>query len=173
MSDALRYPIGRFAFDASGSADVRTRAVAALAAFPAELRAVATSLTETHLATPYREGGWTARQVIHHLADSHSNAAIRMRWLLTEDRPTLKAYDEKGWAELPDAARAPIEPSLALLDGLHARLHVLLTQVGAADFAREIVHPDRGPMSLDMLAQMYAWHGRHHLAHLALVTGRA
>jgi hypothetical protein len=173
MSDELRYPTWRFAFDASGSSEVRARALAALAAFPSELRAVATSLTDTQLATPYREGGWTARQVVHHVADSHSNAAIRMRWLLTEDRPTLKAYDEKGWAELPDAALAPLEPSLTLIDGLHARMQALLTQIAPADFSREIVHPDRGPMSLDMLVQMYAWHGRHHLGHLHLVQAKA
>lgn len=172
MSDALRYPTGRFAFDASGGPDVRARAIAALAAFPAELRALASSLTEIELATPYREGGWTARQVIHHVADSHSNAAIRMRWLLTEERPTLKAYDEKGWAELPDAALSPIESSLVLIDGLHARMHALLTHVAPDDFSREIVHPERGPMSLDLLAQMYAWHGRHHLGHLAIVKSR-
>ena len=128
--------------------------------------------TETQLATPYRDGGWTTRQVIHHVADSHVNAYVRTRWLLTEDRPTLKAYDEKAWAELPDAALAPIELSLALIDALHARWHALLTSVADAEFSREIVHPDRGPMSLETLVQMYAWHGRHHLAHLQLVAGQ-
>lgn len=173
MSDELRYPTGRFAFDASGSPEVRARALDALAAFPEEFRRVAASLTETQLATPYREGGWTARQVIHHVADSHSNAAIRMRWLLTEDRPTLKAYDEKAWAELPDAALAPITSSLTILDGLHERMLALLQQLPPALFGRDIVHPERGPMSLDMLVQMYAWHGRHHLGHLRLVQARA
>lgn len=173
MSDELRYPTGRFAYDASGAPEARARALAALAVFPTELRALATTLTETQLATPYREGGWTARQVIHHVADSHGNAAVRMRWLLTEDRPTLKAYDEKAWAELPDAALAPIESSLTIIEGLHTRMHALLSAVSPALFAREIVHPERGPMSLDVLVQMYAWHGRHHLGHLRLVQGRA
>ncbi len=171
MSDALRYPVGRFQF-VDGGPDVRARAIAEIAALPSELRAIAAALTETQLATPYRDGGWTTRQVIHHVADSHLNAYVRTRWLLTEDRPTLKAYDEKAWAELPDAALAPIELSLALIDALHARWHALLTSVADAEFSREIVHPDRGPMSLETLVQMYAWHGRHHLAHLQLVAGQ-
>jgi hypothetical protein len=145
--------------------------MAALAEFPAAFRAAATALSEAQLATPYREGGWTARQVVHHVADSHANAYIRARWLLTEDRPDLKAYDEKAWAELPDAALSPIEPSLTIIDGIHARLHALLANVPPADFAREIVHPERGPMTLEKLVQMYAWHGRHHIGHLAIVAG--
>ena len=172
MSDALRYPLGRFQF-VEGDQHARTRAIAAIEALPAELRAVAATLSETQLATPYRDGGWTARQVIHHVADSHINAYVRTRWLLTEDRPTLKAYDEKAWAELPDAALAPIDLSLAMIEALHARWHALLSAVPSADFARAIVHPDRGPMTLDTLVQMYAWHGRHHVAHLEIVTGRA
>ena len=171
MSDALRYPVGRFQFVDGGDPDVRARALEAIAAFPAQLRAAASALSEAQLATPYREGGWTGRQVVHHVADSHANAYVRTRWLLTEERPTLKAYDEKGWAELPDAALAPIDLSLSLVDALHARWHALLTALPEAAFAREIVHPDRGPMTLDVLVQMYAWHGRHHIGHLHLITG--
>jgi hypothetical protein len=172
MSDALRYPVGRFQFVDGGTPDVRARAIAAIAALPADLRAIATTLSETQLATPYREGGWTARQVIHHVADSHVNAYVRTRWLLTEERPTLKAYDEKAWAELPDAALSPIEPSLALLDAVHTRWQALLGALPDAAFSREIVHPERGPMSLELLVQMYAWHGRHHVAHLQIVAGQ-
>ena len=172
MSDALRYPLGRFQF-IDGEAEARARAIAAIAALPRELRSVAASLTDTQLAAPYREGGWTARQVIHHVADSHVNAYVRTRWLLTEERPGLKAYDEKAWAELADAALAPIAPSLDLLDALHARWHTLLTSLPEAAFTREIVHPERGPMSLDVLVQMYAWHGRHHVAHLHIVGGQS
>jgi hypothetical protein len=173
MSDAVRYPVGRFAFVTDGLTDQRARALEEIAAFPAALRAVASTLSESQLATPYREGGWTARQVIHHVADSHMNAYIRSRWALTEERPTLKAYDEKAWAELPDAALGPVELSLALIEALHARWHARLSVLPEDAFAREIVHPERGPLSLDALAQMYAWHGRHHLGHLRIVAGRA
>lgn len=171
MSDALRYPVGRFVFDEHGGADARRAAMSAIGQFPQALRAAASALSETQLATPYREGGWTTRQVIHHVADSHLNAYIRTRWLLTEERPTLKAYDEKAWAELPDAALSPIEPSLALVEAIHQRWATLLDALPDEAFLREIVHPERGPMSLDKLLQMYAWHGRHHIAHLQIVAG--
>ncbi|BCS31256.1 putative metal-dependent hydrolase [Luteitalea sp. TBR-22] len=171
MSDALRYPVGRFVFDESGDTSVRRDAISTIRQFPQTLRAAAASLSEAQLATPYREGGWTARQVIHHVADSHVNAYVRTRWLLTEDRPDLKAYDEKAWAELPDAALTPIEPSLALVEALHQRWATLLEALPDEAFAREIVHPERGPMTLDKLVQMYAWHGRHHVAHLQIVAG--
>ncbi len=171
MSDALRYPVGRFQLADPAGVEARRTAIVSLQQFPAALRAVASSLSETQLATPYREGGWTARQVIHHVADSHVNAYVRTRWLLTEDRPTLKAYDEKAWAELPDAAMSPIAPSLVLVDAIHQRWTTLLDTLPDAAFARELVHPERGPMTLEMLVQMYAWHGRHHIAHLQLVAG--
>ncbi len=170
MSESLRYPTGRFTYE-EADAGVRARAIEAIAALPAELRTIAVTLDDAQLATPYREGGWTARQVIHHVADSHINAYVRSRWMLTEERPTLKAYDEKAWAELPDAALAPIDISLSLIETLHARWHALLTTLSEPSFAREIVHPERGPMSLDRLVQMYAWHGRHHVGHLGIVAG--
>jgi hypothetical protein len=170
MSDVLRYPVGRFQFAESVGVEARQAAIATIGQFPAALRTVAASLTETQLATPYRQGGWTGRQVVHHVADSHINAYVRTRWLLTEDRPTIKAYDEKGWAELPDAALAPIAPSLALIDAVHQRWATLLAALPGEAFARELVHPERGPMTLEKLVQMYAWHGRHHIAHLQLVA---
>lgn len=172
MPEALRYPVGRFQMVDDDRTSARAAAIASILQFPPALRAVATRLSEVHLATPYREGGWTTRQVIHHVADSHINAYVRTRWLLTEDRPTIKAYDEKAWAELPDAALAPIDISLALLEAVHQRWGTLLQSLPEAAFARELVHPDRGPMSLDTLVQMYAWHGRHHIGHLHIVAGQ-
>lgn len=170
MSDALRYPVGRFQFADTAGGEARRQAIATIRQFPAALRAAASSLSETQLATPYREGGWTGRQVIHHVADSHINAYVRTRWLLTEDRPTLKAYDEKAWAELPDAAVSPIEASLILVDAIHQRWAALLDALPDPAFARELVHPERGPMTLETLVQMYGWHGRHHIAHLQLLA---
>jgi uncharacterized damage-inducible protein DinB len=173
MSDALRYPVGRFQFVEDGGVEARRTAIAALAQFPQALRLVAEALSEAQLATPYREGGWTARQVVHHVADSHINAYVRARWALTEDRPTIKAYDEKAWAELPDAALSPIASSLAIVEAVHQRWVVLLESLPDDAFARELVHPERGPMTLEKLVQMYAWHGRHHIAHLQIVAGGA
>lgn len=170
MSDALRYPIGRFEFVDTAGTDVRASALEALAEFPKLFRRQAEALTEGQLATPYRPGGWTRRQVIHHVADSHINAYVRTHWLLTEEEATLKPYDEKRWAELPDATSAPIALSLDLLDALHRRWHALLAALPDTAFAQEIAHPVSGAMSLDRLVQTYAWHGRHHLGHLQVVA---
>ncbi len=170
MSEALRYPSGRFQY-VDGGAESRQAAISAIRQFPATFREAALALSETQLATPYREGGWTARQVIHHVADSHVNAYIRTRWLLTEERPEIKVYDEKAWAELPDALLSPIEPTLDLVDAMHRRWVALLDALPDDSFARELVHPVSGPMTLDRLVQVYAWHGRHHIGHLRIVTG--
>jgi len=172
MSDALRYPVGRFEYDPNGGAALRRTCIAAIAEFPTTLRAAAATLSEAQLATTYREGGWTARQVVHHVADSHMNAYVRTRWALTEERPTIKAYDEKAWAQLPDAASAPIGLSLDLIAAIHARWVALLESLPDDAFARELLHPVNGPMSLDRLVQMYAWHGRHHTGHLQIVAGQ-
>jgi uncharacterized damage-inducible protein DinB len=171
MSDALRYPVGRFQVVERGGQQPRQEALASIRVFPEVLRNVATSLSEAQLATRYREGGWTGRQVIHHLPDSHINAYVRTRWMLTEEQPTIKAYDEKAWAELPDATGAPIGLSLALVDAVHQRWSALLEALPEEAFARTLVHPERGPMTLDTLVQMYAWHGRHHLGHLQILAG--
>lgn len=171
MPTDLQYPTGRFAYDAATAPQQRDSALAALSRFPDDVRALAATLTDAQLDTRYRDGGWTARQVIHHVADSHLNAYVRTRWLLTEDRPTLKGYDEKGWAELPDAAAAPVDLSLDLLASLHRRWHLLLTALPPDEFAREIIHPEHGALPLERLVQMYAWHGRHHLGHLQIVAG--
>ena len=171
MTDPLRYPVGRFEYDPEGGAEFRRTCIAAIAQFPTMLRAAAATLSEAQLATTYREGGWTARQVVHHVADSHMNAYVRTRWALTEDRPTIKAYDEKAWAQLPDATGGPIGLSLDLITAIHARWVALLESLPDEAFARELLHPVSGPMSLDRLVQMYAWHGRHHTGHLQIVAG--
>jgi hypothetical protein len=165
-----RYPVGKFdPSDATPLPEIVRR----LERFPAELRALASTLTERQLETPYREGGWTARQVVHHLADSHLNSASRFRLALTEDRPTIKPYNEKLWAELADAAHGPIEMSVRLIEGLHARWAALLHAMTAEDWKRTFVHPERGEMDLAVTARLYAWHCDHHLAHIRLAAEKA
>ena len=162
-----RYPTGKFTFNANPTPETRRAAISAIGAFPAELKAV---LGSARLDTPYREGGWTARQVVHHVADSHMNAFIRFRLALTEERPTVKPYDEAAWAQLADATLAP-EISVQLLEALHQRWHHMLTAMQEQDFARQAVHPDHGPITIDWLLQLYAWHGRHHIGHIKLTHG--
>ena len=169
-----RYPIGRFAPQTDATPQARALRIAQIGAAPAALRAALAGLPEARLDTPYREGGWTVRQLVHHVADSHLNAYTRFRLALTEDRPTIRPYDEAAWAELADARDAPVELSLALLDALHARWVLLLEAVSPADWDREVVHPEHGrALSLDTLLQLYAWHGRHHVAHVTALRGRA
>ena len=162
-----RYPTGKFAYDPNPTIETRTAAIAAIAALPGELKAV---LPSAQIDRPYREGGWTARQVVHHMADSHMNAFVRFRLALTEDRPTVKPYDEAAWARLADARLDP-QVSVQILDGLHQRWHVMLEAMRETDFAREAIHPEHGPRSLDWFLQLYAWHGRHHIGHLQLTAG--
>lgn len=164
-----RYPIGRVTFAPDVTPELRREWIEQIRRFPADFRATAAALAPPLLDTPYREGGWTARQVIHHVADSHLNAYVRFRWTLTEDRPAIKTYDEEAWAALADARTADPAPSLALIDAVHTRLHLLLSSLGPAEFARTAVHPEWGAISVDWLLQMYAWHGRHHRAHLELI----
>ena len=161
-----RYPTGKFVFDARPTADSRRAAIAAIAALPEELKTV---LPATRLDQTYRDGGWTGRQVIHHLADSHMNAFVRFRLALTEDRPTVKPYNEAEWAKLADAKLDP-QLSVQILDGLHQRWHAMLLAMRDTDFTREAVHPDHGPITVDWLLQLYAWHGRHHIGHLKLTA---
>ena len=162
-----RYPAGRFdPEDATPMPEVIER----LASLPGELATAARDLERRgRLDQPYREGGWTGRQVVHHLADSHLHSYARFRLALTEERPVIKPYDEKRWAELPDAKGGPVDSSLRLIEGLHARWVALLRAMSPADFQRVFVHPERGEMSLERTARLYAWHCRHHLAHLALI----
>ena len=168
MSDDPRYPVGKFKRTEKLSAEDREAALAVLEAAPARLRDALRGLTDAQLDTPYREGGWTLRQLAHHVPDSHMNAYVRVRLALTENEPTVRPYDEKLWAELPDARSAPVEPSLALLEGVHARLVRLLRSLDEASYARRFVHPEGYNGTIDTLIGMYAWHCRHHTAH---VTG--
>jgi uncharacterized damage-inducible protein DinB len=154
------------------TAGERAQRIDAIAATPAQLRLAVRGLTDEQIDTPYRPGGWTVRQVVHHVADSHMNAFIRFRLGLTEDNPTIKPYDEKAWAELPDVRHLPIDVSLRLLENVHERLVHLLQAVQPSLFARQIMHPENGPMSLDSLVSVYAWHGRHHTAHITGLRDR-
>lgn len=167
----LRFPVGRFSSPQSLSADERVRAIAAIERLPRDLSAALGDADDSALESRYREGGWTVRQVVHHLADSHINAYVRMRLTLTEDHPTIRPYDEVRWAELPDARTLPPRVSIHLLDALHQRWTVLLRSLDDADFARTLNHPEHGTMRLDQLLAMYAWHGGHHVGHIRIGLG--
>ena len=162
----LRYPIGKFRFPEAVSPDDRRKFIDQIAETPARLRAAINGLSGEQLDTPYRPGGWTVRQVIHHVPDSHMNSYMRFRLALTEEEPTIKPYHEDRWAELADARTEPAEVSLALLDSLHRRWVVLLRSLGPADWARTFRHPDLGVVSLEKNLALYAWHGRHHEGHI-------
>lgn len=160
-----RYPTGKFVFDPQVTPETRRISITAIGSFPAELKAV---LPGANVDRPYREGGWTGRQVVHHIADSHMNAFVRFRLALTEDKPTIKPYNEADWAKLADSTTEDPAVSVQILDGLHHRWHRMLEAMTEADFARTAIHPDHGPVTLDWFLQLYAWHGRHHLGHLKL-----
>jgi uncharacterized damage-inducible protein DinB len=166
LSNDSRYPTGKFQFDPDVTPDRRRASIAAIREAPSALRAAVRGLDQSQLNTPYRDGGWTVRQVVHHVPESHMNAFTRFKLALTENNPTIKPYDENAWATLDDVARVPVETSLTLLDALHVRWVTLLEVMKAEEFARPLVHPDMGPLTLDFLLQMYAWHGRHHAAHV-------
>jgi hypothetical protein len=170
--DDPRYPTGKFTFDPDITDDKRRRWIDTIRETPAKLRAAAEALTEAQIDTPYRDGGWTARQVIHHVPESHMNAYVRFKLALTEDNPTIKPYNEDAWSKLKDVPRVPVTTSLDLLDALHARWVALLETMTPADFARPLVHPEQGPVTLDRFLQMYAWHGPHHTAHVHIVRAR-
>jgi uncharacterized damage-inducible protein DinB len=168
-----RYPIGRFEFDGKAGPELRQRWIAEIAAAPAALRAAVADLTPNQLDTPYREHGWTVRQVAHHLPDSHLNAYVRIKLALTEEEPVIKPYNEARWAELPDAAATPVETSLTLLECLHRRWVLLLRELGPTEFSRRLRHPEHGrSMGLDEVLAMYAWHGRHHVAQIVSLRRR-
>jgi uncharacterized damage-inducible protein DinB len=168
-----RYPIGRFSPPATITRENRHEWVTAIAVLPRELNEAVRGMSEVELEQPYRDGGWTVRQVIHHVADSHMNAYVRFRLALTEQAPTIKTYDEAAWAELCDAKTAPIESSLQLLTALHARWVALLRSLKQEDMQRTFVHPELGPRTLDWTTGLYAWHGRHHLSHVRMARGLA
>jgi len=169
----LQYPVGRFEWTGAASPDERRRLIAQIAATPMVFRSAVAGLTPKQLDTPYRPGGWTVRQVVHHVPDSHMNAFIRFKLALTEDTPTIKPYDQDRWAVLADAQDTPVETSLALLDAIHERWVILLRSLRPEDFARVLIHPEHdAPMSLDKVLAQYAWHGAHHAAHIANLRER-
>jgi hypothetical protein len=173
VTEDLRYPIGQFRYQEEPDQYRRERWIEEIAAAPANLRAVVAGLSPHQLDTPYRDKGWTVRQVVHHLPDSHLNAYTRIKLALTEDVPVIKPYEEARWAELPDGRTAPIELSLNLLESLHHRWVLLLRQLTPADFRRRFVHPAHGrPIELQETLGLYAWHGRHHVAHIASLRRR-
>jgi hypothetical protein len=163
---ALRYPIGKFKFPDAVSPEDRAKFVEQIAEAPARMKAAVAGLSDEQLDTPYRPGGWTVRQVVHHVPDSHLNSYIRFRWALTEEDPSIKTYHEDRWAELPDARTAPVVASLALLESLHSRWGALLSSLTDQDWKRTFRHPELGPVSLEKNAALYAWHGQHHVAHI-------
>lgn len=168
-----RYPIGRFKPPSEINHQVRHEWITAIAVLPRQLGELVRGMSEQDLAARYREGGWTIRQVVHHIADSHINAYCRMRLALTENDPVIKTYDEKGWAELSDAVSCPVEISLALLTPLHTRWVALLKSMDDAAFERKFVHPEHGARSLNWTTGLYAWHGKHHQAHIRMARGLA
>jgi hypothetical protein len=168
----LRYPTGKRVPRASHTAESRAAAIKKIAETPAKLRKAVTGLTEAHLDTPYRPGGWTVRQLVHHVADSHMNAYIRTRLALTEENPPVKPYDEAKWAELADAKTLPIAGSLAIIEALHERWVHLIHSLPADQLERTMHHPEHGKISLDALLEIYAWHGPHHTAHVTELRRR-
>jgi uncharacterized damage-inducible protein DinB len=168
----LRFPTGRFQRPASLDADGRARAIDIIADTPGRLREAVRGLTEQQVETPYRPGGWTIRQVVHHVPDSHVNAYCRFKLALTEDEPTIKPYDEGRWAELNDSKVVPIATSLAFLDAVHERWLAILRAMSASDFERMLTHPESGRQRLDQMLALYAWHGPHHIAHVTAVRAR-
>jgi len=165
--ETLRYPVGRFNRVTSPlDSAARNALLDTIAQLPGTLAALLAGKSDHQLDTPYRPGGWIVRQVVHHVPDSHMNAYIRMKFAVTEDAPAIKAYEESRWAELPEAKSGPVDMSVALLDGLHRRWLAFLRALPAAEFKKVYVHPELGRVSLDEAVALYAWHSRHHAAHV-------
>jgi hypothetical protein len=171
MSD-LRYPVGKFVAPAALTAEERDNLIRQIEETPGRLRQAVSHLTDAQLATPYRPEGWSVRQVVHHVPDSHMNAYVRFRLALTEDEPTIRPYREERWAELPDSRLAPLDLSLSLLETLHRRWVLVLRNIKPAEWTRRYLHPDVGLMTLDTALANYAWHGRHHVAHITSLGER-
>ncbi|MFB9863470.1 YfiT family bacillithiol transferase [Rufibacter immobilis] len=170
--EKLRYPIGRYEAPALYRSAFVKQALTALEELPGLLRAAVSPLSEEQLDTPYRPGGWTLRQVVHHLADSHMNSYARFRLALTEDRPSIKAYEESSWAYLQDARWADPELSLQMLDALHQRWLILLRSLTMEEWHRTYLHPQHGEVYLFQAVGMYAWHGLHHVGHITSTKER-
>jgi hypothetical protein len=167
-----RFPIGKFAWPERVTQADLTAYIETISLTPAELRAAVAGLSKEQLDTPYREGGWTVRQVVHHVPESHMNSYIRFKLALTEENPTIKPYDEDAWARLGDVDATPVEVSLSLLENLHSRWVALMKGLSESDWKRPFVHPEIGPVTLERNAALYAWHGRHHVAHITQLRER-
>lgn len=170
--DKLQYPIGKFSAQESYSAAELDHCIRRIEALPQKVESLISNFSNAQFDTPYRAGGWTARQVLHHLADSHMNAYIRFKWTLTEDTPMIKAYDEKRWAETPETTLDP-QLSVSLLKALHAKWVALLKLIKPEDLKRQFLHPEtKKYVPLDRLMATYAWHGQHHLGHLEIIAAK-
>jgi uncharacterized damage-inducible protein DinB len=172
MIDDLRYPVGKFSYDDSPNEEQKKKFIDEIASTPANLKSAVNGLSPAQLDTRYRPGGWTVRQVVHHLPDSHMNSYVRFKLALTEDEPTIKPYAEDRWAELADTKAVPIETSLTLLESLHARWIALLRSLTPEQWKRNFRHPELGLMSLEKTLALYAWHGRHHAAQITSLRER-
>lgn len=168
----LSFPVGQFSRPSEYTPELRRESIAAVAALPENLRAAVSGLNDAKLDTPYREGGWTVRQLVHHVADSHMNSYVRFKLALTEDWPTIKPYDQDLWAELADS-KLPVEPSLQIIAGLHQRWVALIKSLSDDDLQRGFVHPEHGSrQTLDFALAIYAWHSRHHTGHITELRKR-
>lgn len=168
-----RYPTGRFqSLGRPLTPDERAERIDTIEGHPARMRAAVADLSDAQLDTPYRDGGWTVRQVVHHVVDSHLNAYVRFKLAVTEETPTIGTYEEAVWAELPDAKDAPVEGSLAMLEALHPRWVAFLRALEPADFRRSVRHPEIGDLTVDTLLEIYGWHGPHHEAHVTTLRRR-
>jgi uncharacterized damage-inducible protein DinB len=170
--EELRFPVGKFSFDGELTGEQKQKCIEEIAAAPKKLRAAVAGLSAEQLDTPYRPEGWTVRQVVHHVPDSHMNAFTRFKLALTEDEPTIKPYNEAEWAKLDDVTGTAIEVSLSLMDSLHQRWVVLLKSLKPEDLKRKFKHPELGLQTLERSLAMYAWHGRHHVAHITSLRDR-
>ncbi|OPA81280.1 metal-dependent hydrolase [Paenibacillus selenitireducens] len=170
--DTLKYPIGPFQYEGEITAEQLGGWIQDLEQLPVLLREAVSGLTEDQLNTPYRPGGWTIRQVVHHIADSHMNSFIRFKLALTEEVPTIKPYEEARWAELQDSTSTPIDVSLMLIEALHHRFVALLRSLSAEQWERKFIHPDSGEVKLARCAGIYSWHGKHHTAHITSLRER-
>ena len=172
MSEDLRFPVGKLARQPTIDAATRERLIDDIEQLPVHLRAALHGLGDAQLDTPYRDGGWTVRQVVHHLADSHMNGFIRMRLAMTEENPTIKPYEENEWAKLADSRDGAIDLSVPLLDALHRRWTIFLRSLEASAFDRPLTHPDIGPIKIHDILQIYGWHCRHHVGHITALRKR-
>jgi uncharacterized damage-inducible protein DinB len=171
MNEDLRFPVGKFN-QIEVTKDLRSQLIDTIAELPVKLRAACEGLSDEQLETTYRPEGWTIKQVIHHVADSHAQSLSRFKLGLTENCPTIKPYSEADWAELADSKHAPVDSSLAIIEGTHVRWTLLLNSMTDADFAKKLNHPERGEYDLDYFLSLYDWHSRHHLAHITELRKR-